>query len=150
MSLPRRSAWPDHRLLKPASSFALSGLSAPPEVGNAGAAGVDLNMVPTSLIQSVDVVTGGASAAYGSDAVAGVVNIRLKDRIDGVQGSVQYGQTGQGDARDKTVSLAGGTTFADGRGRIIAGGDPPSEFFYSDDHYRSFRGFPAARAEAGR
>lgn len=89
----------------------------------AGAAGVDLNMVPTSLIQSVDVVTGGASAAYGSDAVAGVVNIRLKDRIDGVQGSVQYGQTGQGDARDKTVSLAGGTTFADGRGRIIAGGE---------------------------
>jgi iron complex outermembrane receptor protein len=89
----------------------------------AGAAGVDLNMIPTSLIQSVDVVTGGASAAYGSDAVAGVVNIRLKDRIDGVQGSIQYGQAGQGDARDKTISLAGGTTFADGRGRIIAGGE---------------------------
>lgn len=89
----------------------------------AGAAGVDLNMVPTSLIQSVDVVTGGASAAYGSDAVAGVVNIRLKDRINGVLGSIQYGQTGQGDARDKTVSLAGGTTFADGRGRVIAGGE---------------------------
>lgn len=80
-------------------------------------------MVPTSLIQSVDVVTGGASAAYGSDAVAGVVNIRLKDRIDGVQGSVQYGQAKEGDARDKTVTLAGGTTFANGRGRIIAGGE---------------------------
>ncbi|MEW7848449.1 TonB-dependent receptor [Massilia aurea] len=89
----------------------------------AGAAGVDLNMVPTSLIQSVDVVTGGASAAYGSDAVAGVVNIRLKDRIDGVQGSIQYGQAEEGDARDKTISLAGGTTFANGRGRIIAGGE---------------------------
>ncbi|HEY8434439.1 MAG TPA: TonB-dependent receptor plug domain-containing protein, partial [Sphingomicrobium sp.] len=52
---------------------------------------VDVKVVPTLLVQRVEVVTGGASAAYGSDAVAGVVNIVLKDDISGIQGTAQGG-----------------------------------------------------------
>ncbi len=83
----------------------------------------DLNIIPTALIRSVDVVTGGASAAYGSDAVAGVVNIILNDKLEGIKGNVQYGQTRYGDAKDTFASIAGGTGFAGGKGHIIAGGE---------------------------
>ncbi len=57
---------------------------------------VDLNLMPAVMIDRIDIVTGGASAAYGSDAVAGVVNVMLK-RIDGVVGDVSYGQSGHDD-----------------------------------------------------
>ncbi|MDB5662458.1 MAG: cirA 7 [Sphingomonas bacterium] len=82
---------------------------------------VDLNMVPTSLIQRSEVVTGGASAAYGSDAVAGVVNLILNKDLTGIRGNVQYGLTERGDNQELLASLAAGTRFADDRGRIIAG-----------------------------
>jgi outer membrane receptor protein involved in Fe transport len=85
------------------------------------AGAVDLNMVPSSLVQRADVVTGGASAAYGSDAVAGVVNIILDTRLTGLKGSVQYGIADAGDNEEYQISLAGGTGFADGRGHIVAG-----------------------------
>ena len=84
---------------------------------------VDLNMIPTSLIARTEVVTGGASAAYGSDAVAGVVNIILDTKFEGLRGSIQYGQTHAGDGEDVAASLAYGTSFADGRGHFIIGGD---------------------------
>ncbi|MEO9131578.1 MAG: TonB-dependent receptor plug domain-containing protein, partial [Sphingomonas sp.] len=87
----------------------------------------DLNVIPTVLIRNSDVVTGGASAAYGSDAVAGVINFQLDDHLKGLKGSFQYSETRYGDAKDKFVTLAGGTTFADGRGHIVAG------FEYNDD-----------------
>lgn len=86
---------------------------------NAGA--VDLNMIPSSLIQRAEVVTGGASAAYGSDAVAGVVNLLLDTQMTGIKGSAQYGVNDIGDGKEYQLSLAGGTGFADGRGHIIAG-----------------------------
>ncbi|MEH3108210.1 MAG: TonB-dependent receptor [Sphingomonas fennica] len=82
---------------------------------------VDLNLVPTSLIQRSEVVTGGASAAYGSDAVAGVVNLILNKTLEGLRGNLQYGLTQAGDAQELVASLAGGVKFADGRGRIVAG-----------------------------
>lgn len=86
---------------------------------NAGA--VDMNIIPTSLVQRVDVVTGGASAAYGSDAVAGVVNVILDTDFTGIKGSAQYGVNDIGDGEEYQLSLAGGTSFAGGRGHIIAG-----------------------------
>ncbi|MFT6570792.1 MAG: outer membrane receptor for ferrienterochelin and colicin, partial [Sphingomonas echinoides] len=58
---------------------------------------VDLNTVPTGLIERVDLVTGGRSAVYGSDAVAGVVNFILKQDFSGVQANANYRLTGQGD-----------------------------------------------------
>ncbi len=87
----------------------------------------DLNVIPTVLIRTSDVVTGGASAAYGSDAVAGVINFQTDDRFVGVKGSVQYGETRYHDAKSKHATLAAGTAFAGGRGHIVAG------FEYNDD-----------------
>ena len=84
---------------------------------------VDLKVVPTLLVGRVEVVTGGASAAYGSDAVAGVVNIVLRDDLSGVQGTVQGGISEHGDGDERRLSLAAGTHFAHGRGSITAGFD---------------------------
>jgi len=77
---------------------------------------VDLNLVPTSLLARAEVVTGGASAAYGSDAVAGVTNLILNRSLRGIRASTQYGVTERGDTREFQVSLAGGVEL----GRITA------------------------------
>lgn len=80
---------------------------------------VDLNLLPSALIKRVDIVTGGASAAYGADAVAGVVNLVLDNEYQGVKVNVQGGGSTEGDAETKAASLAGGTSFANGRGHIV-------------------------------
>lgn len=80
------------------------------------------DLIPSSLVSRLDVVTGGASAAYGSDAVAGVVNIQLDHKLEGVRASAQYGVTEAGDAGDQKYSVAMGKRFGD-RVRIIAGAD---------------------------
>lgn len=82
---------------------------------------VDLNLVPASLLQRVDVVTGGASAAYGSDAVAGVTNLIINRDLQGLKATAQYGLTERGDAQEFLGSLAFGTRFGGGRGRFVAG-----------------------------
>ena len=80
---------------------------------------VDLNTVPSFLIESVDVVTGGASAVYGSDALAGVVNFRLKE-LQGAEFGGQYSLTERGDGARYQVHGAVGATFDDGRGNATA------------------------------
>jgi iron complex outermembrane receptor protein len=67
------------------------------------------SIIPTGMLRNVDVVTGGASAAYGSDAVAGVVNMVIDETMEGIKATVQGGQTRYHDARDGFLSLAGGT-----------------------------------------
>lgn len=84
---------------------------------------VDLNLVPASLLSRVEVVTGGASAAYGSDAVAGVTNLIINRDLQGLRGALQYGQANEGDTEEYLVSLAWGTRFSDGRGRFIIGAE---------------------------
>jgi iron complex outermembrane receptor protein len=84
---------------------------------------VDIKLIPTLLVEQVEVVTGGASAAYGSDAVSGVVNFILKDRIEGIHGTVQFGISEQGDGQEYRGSLASGFTFGGDRGRFVAGFD---------------------------
>jgi outer membrane receptor protein involved in Fe transport len=71
----------------------------------------DANIIPQALIQRVEVVTGGASAAYGSDAVAGVVNFLLDTKFTGVKGTVQYGVSSRSDNEQKKFSLAAGKFF---------------------------------------
>jgi outer membrane receptor protein involved in Fe transport len=78
----------------------------------------DINTIPTDLIERVDVVTGGDSAVYGSDAVAGVVNFVLKDHYDGVQLRAQSGISQYGDAPSSFASALFGKNFAGGRGNI--------------------------------
>ncbi len=82
---------------------------------------VDMNLIPTSLIERTEVVTGGASAAWGSDAITGVVNLILKDRLQGLQGSLGFGRSSHDDFKEISANLAGGTSFAGGRGHVIAG-----------------------------
>lgn len=84
---------------------------------------VDANVLPAPLIRQVEIVTGGASAAYGSDAVSGVVNVFLDSEFEGLKGDVQFGQTQHGDAQEKSASLTGGWSFAGGRGHIVASGE---------------------------
>jgi len=81
---------------------------------------VDLNVLPPALIESVEVVTGGASAAYGSDAIAGVVNFRLRDRYEGVELHGEWSQTDSGDGREYSAGILAGNSFAAGRGDVIA------------------------------
>jgi outer membrane receptor protein involved in Fe transport len=80
---------------------------------------VDVNVIPASLVESAEVITGGASAVYGSDAIAGVVNFKLKRKFDGVQVDGRWGETGQGDAREYSLGVTAGTGFADGRGEAL-------------------------------
>jgi outer membrane receptor protein involved in Fe transport len=83
----------------------------------------DLNAIPTVLIKSVDIVTGGASAAWGSGAVAGVVNVTLDGKFTGVKLGAQAGISSYGDAAEHRFEGAFGTSFADGRGHFVIGGE---------------------------
>lgn len=83
---------------------------------------VDINLLPTNLLERVDVVTGGASAAYGSDAVAGVVNFILDNDFTGTRGSLSFGTSERGDAETTNADLAFGTGFAGGRGHLLLSG----------------------------
>ena len=85
--------------------------------------GTDAKLFPDLLVSRVDVVTGGASAVYGSDAVAGVVNFILDTDFVGVKGNVMTGVTGRGDHRQYKVGAAGGTTYAGGRGHFVIAAD---------------------------
>lgn len=80
---------------------------------------VDVNTIPNALIKRVDIVTGGASAAWGSDAVAGVVNFVLDKTFTGIKGDVQGGVTTYGDDKSFRVSLTAGAKFAHGRGHLL-------------------------------
>lgn len=81
---------------------------------------VDINIIPQGLVSRVDVVTGGASAAYGSDAVAGVVNFVLDTKLKGFKVDLQSGISTYGDARQFSGSFAYGASTSDGTARFIA------------------------------
>jgi outer membrane receptor protein involved in Fe transport len=79
---------------------------------------VDADFVPSMLLQRVDVVTGGASAVYGSDAVTGVVNFITDRHFNGVKVDAHYGISARNDGPESQVGLAGGTDLFGGRGHI--------------------------------
>ena len=97
---------------------------------------VDLNTIPNFLLDSVDVVTGGASAVYGSDALAGVVNFNLK-KVEGVEMGGQYSITEEGDGARYQVYGAIGTSFDDGRGNATVF----AEYFNREDVFQGDRAF---------
>lgn len=97
----------------------------------------DLNTIPQFLIDSVDVVTGGASAVYGSDALAGVINFRLRNDIDGIEAGGLVGITGEGDGRRTNAYVALGSQFADDRGHVTLFG----EYYKREDILASQRSF---------
>src|SRR5262249_26226246 len=92
-------------------------------VGSQPTGEVDVNNIPQALVTRVDIVTGGASAQYGSDALSGVVNFVLDKKFTGVKGEVSGGVTTYGDDRDFKVSLTMGTGFAGDRGHFLLSGE---------------------------
>ena len=82
--------------------------------GTGAASSVDLNTIPVSMIQRIEVLKDGASAVYGTDAIAGVVNIILKRDFDGFEMNVQTGMSGQGDADETSIDFTIGNTFDKG------------------------------------
>jgi outer membrane receptor protein involved in Fe transport len=85
--------------------------------------GVDITLIPSMLVQRTETVTGGASAVYGSDAVAGVVNIILDTQLQGLKAQADFSQTTHGDGDQLHASAAYGTAFADDRGHFVFGGE---------------------------
>lgn len=87
--------------------------------GIPGSATVDLNTIPTDFIERIEILTGGSSATYGSDAVAGVVNIILKRNFEGLTFDVSTGQSEKGDDKKRRASVSFGTTSANGKGNAM-------------------------------
>ena len=118
----------------------------------AGTAAVDINLIPLDLITRVDVVTGGASAVYGSDAVSGVVNFVLDDKFVGLRGRAQAGISSRGDASSRLGALTFGSQFANGRGHVVASLDYEDReaLFNADRSFaRESSGFFANPADPG-
>lgn len=99
------------------------GQNTPTIVGTAAGAGgglqVDLNIIPTALIDRVETVFTGGAPIYGSDAIAGTVNLIMKDDFEGFTSEVQYGISDRGDAENYRFRSTMGGNFADGRGNAV-------------------------------
>lgn len=125
--------------------------------GVAGEQAVDINSIPTALIERVETLTGGASSVYGADAVTGVVNFVLKDDFEGLEANVQSGLSSEGDAWRINGDLTWGVNFDDGSGNFVISG----EYAYGEEVQFGDRAFsrdngifddqanPALRFQAG-
>ena len=98
---------------------------------------VDLASIPDALVQSVEIITGGASAVYGSDAVAGAINFKLKDNFEGLEANYSYGQTFKGDGLTHKIDITVGGNFADDRGNAVINGSFTSRggVFFEDREF---------------
>ncbi|HEY3697128.1 TonB-dependent receptor plug domain-containing protein [Phenylobacterium sp.] len=90
---------------------------------DASSPGVDLNMLPQLMVERVDVVPGGASAVYGSEAIAGVVNIIMRKQADGFEGDVQTGVTSRGDGQEFRIGGLYGHKYLGDRLNVLVGGE---------------------------
>ena len=86
--------------------------------GRAGDTAVDVSTIPSALVERVEIMTGGASAVYGADAVTGVVNFILKKDYEGFEVDAQTGTSTEFDGNRYQLSAVGGTNFSDGRGNV--------------------------------
>ena len=96
--------------------------SNPPALFGPAAPGnqVDLNFIPTVLLEDVETLTVGGAPTYGSDAIAGVVNVKLKQNYQGMEAFGQYGRLDSGGGASNSVGLVGGWNFAGERGNVTA------------------------------
>jgi outer membrane receptor protein involved in Fe transport len=109
--------------------------------GVPGTSAVDLSMIPTSFVERIDILTGGASAVYGSDAIAGVVNFIYKKHLQGLHLNAQAGMSKYHDDRNLTANATFGSDFADGRANIM--------MFAGWDKQGTVEGWDRARTRAG-
>ena len=87
---------------------------------------IDVNTIPSAAIQSVEVITGGASAVYGPDALAGVTNFKLRDDFEGVEIGVRGSEAAEGDGAEQSFNMLFGMNSGDGRGNVMIGMDVTS------------------------
>jgi iron complex outermembrane recepter protein len=80
---------------------------------------VDVNLIPQFILESVETITGGASAVYGSDAMSGVVNFKSKRKLEGVQIDARSGISDRGDADTLDVGITAGFAIDEGRGNVL-------------------------------
>jgi len=109
-----------------------------------GGSSVDINQIPVGLLDRVDIVTGGNSAIYGSDAIAGVVNFVLRQDYEGIEVRAQQGISTYGDGPATSAGLVAGSNFAEGRGNIAIDLDYARQAdFYAPDrpHTRTLNGY---------
>jgi outer membrane receptor protein involved in Fe transport len=85
--------------------------------GSSGGA-VDVSILPSAIVERVELITGGASAVYGADAVSGVVNFLLRDEFEGLQFSGQYGKSGESDGIEYNINVLAGAEIQNGRGNV--------------------------------
>ena len=97
----------------------------------------DINSIPAAMIDRVEIITGGASAVYGADAIGGVTNFILKKNYQGAQIDIQDGISQAGDGNELRVSTLMGSKIADGRGNIIMG----LEYYNRDESYQKNHSF---------
>ena len=86
--------------------------------GENGGLQVDFNVIPVALVERIETIGVGGAPIYGSDAIAGTINVILKDRYEGVQLSYRHGTSGEGDANSRQISLVAGANFSDDRGNV--------------------------------
>ncbi len=112
-------------------------------VPTSGSGVVDINSIPSSLIERVEVLTGGASAVYGSDAISGVVNFVLKDNFEGVEAFAGYEVTEEGDADIWSTGLTLGGNFDNDRGNAVVSMSytSRSDLFQGDRDFSTFAQF---------
>ncbi|WP_374470065.1 TonB-dependent receptor plug domain-containing protein [Phenylobacterium sp.] len=122
-------------------------------VSSSPAGGVDVNTLPTGLIQRVEVVTGGASAAWGADAVAGVVNFVLNHEYEGLTLDASTGISEEGDNWVAKMGVTYGRPFAGGRGHVLAAAEysrqPDIVRISSRDWWRNWAVVPNPAFQAG-
>jgi len=114
-------------------------------VGQAsGGTVVDVNTIPAALIERVEIISGGAAAVYGADAMAGVVNFIMKKDFEGIALNSHYSVTEEGDGEELTTHLTLGNVFADGKGRAVFN----ASYFDREVMYKGARGFSAQASAA--
>jgi iron complex outermembrane recepter protein len=110
----------------------------------AGGILVDTNVIPAALVERVEIITGGAAATYGPDAIGGVVNFIMKKNFDGFAIDGQYRETEKGDGIEKGMNVTFGETFANGKGSAVFN----ASYFTRDDIYKGARSFSAQASSA--
>ena len=108
-------------------------------MGSTSGGTVDVNTIPTALIERVEIISGGAAATYGPDAVAGVVNFIMKQSFDGIAIDSTYRITDRGDAEEWGTDLTFGGKFADDRGNAVFN----ASYFSREAVYKGARDFSA-------
>ncbi len=97
----------------------------------------DINGIPSALIKRVEIISGGASATYGADAIGGVTNFILRDDFEGLEVDLQRGMTEAGDGDESRAYAIMGTKVGDGKGNITFG----AEYYRRDAAYERNRDF---------